>query len=302
MAILLGGIDDYSAIANGMSKSEELLFHSQKFIEGSYGQPYCYRLLMPSILIGYNSLSIGLSIHHFAFIFEVLMLLGCQWAMFRLLRHYVPKMSALMGVLLMNVILGYMLNHIAGMTLVELIDIFNLLVLLVMLITVIEKRFYWLIFALGIGMLNRETPLIILPAIGYFMYKIQWNRRQIILVMMSGVFAFVGLRWFISSTEVPFQLDKMAYNIPFLDMSLTSFVIKSNIRFLLLVGPLLFLAFWKLKELPLFIRLLVYTSIPFIILHYFVGTIMEARLWMPLIVLLLPAVVLNLRSFLDRGC
>jgi hypothetical protein len=280
-------------------KQAGFYFMYEGVLDQSIGIPYVFRILIPYTIDGIHSILPAVAPHHIALALEAILLFACQLFLFRYLSLFVKAVYALLGVILMDVLLGYALNHIPGISVIEVGDLFNLLVFILTLMALQRNQLWLALVVLLVGMLNRETPLILLPAIIYHLWETKAQKQWVTGMVVVTVIPYLALRQFTTSENgLPFLFDKLQFNVPFINMDHFNLVVKSNLQFGFLVFPLLLLGLWKYKSLPPILKYAALTSIPFIILHYFVGTIIESRLWIPLFALLIPAVVYNLQSIL----
>jgi hypothetical protein len=110
-----------------------------------------------------------------------------------------------------------------------------------------------------------------------------------IFAFVTFVIPYFGLRLLINPV-IPnwFTFDKILYNIPFLSTETTGSALIANFHTVVFLGPLFVLTIMHYKKHPQFLRKAVYISPLFILLHYLLGSIIEARLWLPLLVVVLP--------------
>jgi hypothetical protein len=91
-----------------------------------------------------------------------------------------------------------------------------------------------------------------------------------------------------------FTFEGLERNIPFLSKEYTATALVGNLHVIFLLGPLLLAGLYRFNEHPRFLRVAASIAPLFILVHYAVGTIVEARLWMPLFVVLIPLALRNI--------
>jgi hypothetical protein len=89
-------------------------------------------------------------------------------------------------------------------------------------------------------------------------------------------------------------MEGLAHNIPFLSEQTTGKAIVGNLHVIALLGPLLVVSVPRFWDKPKFLWVCAIVVPFFIVAHYAVGTIIEARLWMPLFIILIPLSIINL--------
>ncbi len=259
---------------------------------GKLGGPYVYRILVPYTVRAVHNFVPGVKPMHIDLFFQFLFLFGCQLVMYHYLRLFVSRMMALGGVLLFVVLMGYMLGQMVGLTSIETSDTLNVLVLLLALYFLYKNKLLKLLIVLFIGMFNRETPMVLLPVLLYYEWTHGRPKINLLWITLVVFIPYVALRFWWDGNAVSFE--GITSNIPFLDGAKTVDALKANVYVFVLLAPLLLIAAFRFRELPTLVRFAAALTIPFIVLHYIVGTVIEARLWMPLLVLLVPAVTCNL--------
>jgi hypothetical protein len=150
-------------------------------------------------------------------------------------------------------------------------------------------------------MINRETPFLLLPIIFIYDYLNEKGYLRSVFAVTAVVIPYFSLHLLIQENDPRwFALEGIGRNIPFADNSLTSTAILSIVRLLLLIGPVLFLSIYKFKYQPVFLKI-ISSAVPiFIIVHFIFGTVIEARLWMPVFILLIPLATGTLSDILKN--
>lgn len=273
---------------------DEFYDYQNGVVEKTLPGPFVYRVLIP-YLYKLVTITDKFSLITFDFALKVLLLTACQLAFFQYLRQFFAKLVALAGVLWFDFLISYSLSYIPGPSVIETIDIFNTLVFCIALRFLLQDHLIPLCLLLVVGMLNRETPWILLPTV--FLSEWLGRRRftRVFVVSLALAIPYFGLR-FLIETPIPtwFTTHDLMFNIPFMSAEQSLKAIVANIHLLFLLGPLLIISAIRFREHPMFLQLAAAVVPLFLVIHYIFGSIIERRLWMPLYVLLLPLAVHNL--------
>ena len=294
IAVLLS-ISDRDPIHHKES-SERLEHNFYECLEGvanhTYQGPYVYRILIPISITFINHVVPSVDGLTIDFAFTVIFLWLCQIAFFSYQRLFFKPTESFLGVVLLDVLLGCSLIQMQGPTLIETADILNLLVFILAFILIYLKYFKSFCIILIFGTLNRETTLF-LPLV--FLVVNGINRKslyQTFIALLAVAIPYFALHLLIHppvSSWVTF--DAISLNIPFLDRSKIFRVLSANIHLLILLGPLALIALYKFPNHPKFLKSVSFIVLPFVVLHYIVGAIIEERLWMPMYIILIPLAV-----------
>ena len=264
-------------------------------VEKTLPGPFVYRVLIPYLYKLVTEITDKFSLITFDFALKVLLLTACQLAFFQYLRQFFAKLVALAGVLWFGFLISYSLSYIPGPSVIETIDIFNALVFCMALSLLLKDQLMPFCLLLVVGMMNRETPWILLPTV--FLGEWLGNRRfgRVLVVSLALAIPYFGLR-FLIETPIPtwFTTHDLMFNIPFMSAEQSYKAIVANVHLLFLLGPLLIISAIRFREHPKFLQIAAAVVPLFVIVHYLFGSIIERRLWMPLYVLLLPLAVHNL--------
>ena len=306
-------IKDLDQKNNSADKIEQLFREPQStqfeavspYINGvlnrTYPGPFVYRVLIPLIEKTINDLFISFSLSNIDFFLKIILLVICQLSFYFYLRFFFPLFIALAGVLLLDVYIGFTLSSLIGQTVVETMDLFNLLIFTLGLIFLLKDKFLLLCITLFIGTFNRETTWLFLPIIIVFDF---YSKRKMLRTMFAFVaisIPFFGLRLLINPMSADwFTLKGIVANIPFLDDTTHLKAIVANIKFFIMLGPLLIISLYRFREHPFFLKASSSVTPVFILIHYVFGTIIETRLWMPLFVILIPLLIDSLKRFPDN--
>lgn len=277
---------------------QEFLDYLNGVVQGTLPAPYIYRLMAPftvhylhQILPFVEPLWIDITL-------KFLLLLAIQKLAFEYFQIFVGRNYAFGGVIWLNLLLVFSLNHVIGVSLIETMDLFNLLFILIGLTLLFRQRYVVLLLLLPLTMLNRETPWILLP----LMVLVDWHQARVIrwrwvATLITLAVPYLALRMLLPAAGGAWMTFKVIpFNIPFLYLQHTPEALLSNLKLLLLVGPLGFLAWCDKNNHPPFLKAAGWVGILFIVVHYGVGIIREWRLWMPLFVLWLPLALRSLEA------
>ena len=259
--------------------------------------PFAYRVLMPytvdaiaRLLPVFNRVTVD-------FTLKIALLFLCQVSFFSYMRTFFSLFESITGVLWLDLLLGFSLSSIQGPSVIETADVFNLAIFIMSLIAIHGDSPAVLVSLLFIGTLNRETTWFILPiVILNDAVEKKGTYRSLIACAAISV-PYFGLRLVIPSSSTDwFITEGVVRNIPFLSKEYTNAALSANAHVLILLAPLVLLALRRFNDHPLFLRVAASITPLFIIVHYIVGWVIEARLWMPLFALLLPLAIDTLRT------
>lgn len=249
--------------------------------------PYAYRILVPYAVYGIASV-VPVSPIDIDFVLKFFLLLFCQIIFHSFLRSYLGEWESFAGVLLLDLLLLFSLSYIHGPSVLETGDIANALVFISILLLLHQNKFVLLCAVAALGMLNRETPIALVPVVflqDRFAHR-GWHRSAILLLILGAVYLVPRLL-IESPSSNWFLFEGIPWNIPFVAENFAKPLV-ANVRLLVLLGPLLLLAFSRFQEQPVFFKHAAILVPIFLLVHYVLATIIEARLWMPLFVVLIP--------------
>jgi len=189
-----------------------------------------------------------------------------------------------------------MMAYFKGPSIIESIDILNFLMMTIALTAIYTGEFRSLILIMIIGLLNKETPLILLPVM--FIYEWLQHKRlnHFFWILLISAITFLIPRVFISSWDGSkwLDLEELSNNLSFFSGAQSSEIIMGTIRFGILIIPFVVIGLYKFNEHPLFLKIAASVIPLLIMIHYVVGKVEQWRLWMPLFPLLIPLAVNNL--------
>jgi hypothetical protein len=269
-------------------------------VDGSLPGPYAYRFLVPRIIWVLHIAVPSASELTIDFVSKLLILWAIQILFFHYAGRYLDFPGALGAVLWLDVLTGFSLAYVQGPSTAETMDLFNLLVCLLFLLWVEKGTLLKLGVLVGLGILNRETPLLLLPLI---LILDVWNKRGLTrttVLGIIGVTTYMVVRMLITPAAGGWvTTEGLPYNLPGADSATTERALVGFIHVVILIGPLLGLASMRFKEKPILLRSAILVAPIFILVHYVVGTAIESRLWFPLYIFLIPPALLTLRALTE---
>jgi hypothetical protein len=178
-------------------------------------------------------------------------------------------------------------------------DIFNVLIFVIAIFSLRQNKSFALYLSLVIGALNRETVWFIAPVVLIHDVIARKGYLRFIVAFFCIATPFIVLHLLIHSVDGSwFNLYGLPLNVPFLSSNLLMRVLVSNFHVMIFVGPLIALSAYRFKEQPLFLKIIASITPLFIVIHYVFGTVIESRLWLPLVVFLIPLASMNLSKLL----
>lgn len=217
------------------------------------------------------------------FYLRMLFLFFCALALDGYLRRWLDPVATVLGV----VVLFALMPAVYWRGYHKLYDFTNLLVFIAGYWLIRERRDGWLAALLAVGMLNRETPVMLVVV--YFLVRWgQMPRRRLLLrtaalgLLSMGI--YVGLR-LAYGYERWYHWDELWENP--VDP-------RTYIHLLLFFGPFWVLAFLDWKRKPRFLRRAMLMAPVFFAIHFVVGYVREVRLFLPLLPLFIPLGLLSL--------
>lgn len=263
--------------------------------------PSVYRVLVPYLILALQ-LTTPLNPITIDLILKIALLVACQLVFFEYLSSFIARPASLTGVLLLDCAIAFALAYIMGPSTVETSALLDVVVFTLALMAISTNRFLILCVVLGIGMLNRETPFLLLPIL--FLNDRSGNRGWLrsAVVLLVVALPYFGLRLFIETSGEPIWVTfyGIKYNVPFVSSQYLSSAIAANVHVGLMLAPLIIIGLYRFREHPFFLRIASYVAPLYIVFMYTFGTIIEARLWLPLLVLLIPLAVDSLQMLLSR--
>ena len=276
--------------------SSDFTRHFDGVINGTIGGPYAYRVLVPWTTFAIHRVVPSVSNIDIDAALKTLVLFILQAAFFWSLRRYFQPWIALAGVLLLDVLIGYSLSYVLGPASGETTDLLNLLVFVLGLEFMLEPRTPALLILFVVGMLNRETPLLLVPLV----FAVDRSERRGItrscILLFASVAVYVGLRMALRVEGGSwFTMEGVAANIPGMATGMEGRALMSLLHVAVLLGPLFFMSAMGFMQKPLIFRGSIILAGVMVVIHFAVGTVIESRLWMPVFALLIPPSLETLR-------
>lgn len=276
-------------------------YYLKKAVHQELPGPHAYRVLVPYAVAGIGAAT-GVAALTVDFLLKVLVIFALQTVFFRHLGAFFDPLTSLCGVALLDVYVAAGLSYPVGPTVIETGDLFNVLVFAVAL-NALLRGWDWVLFAaLFVGSLNRETTWLLLPAV--YLADAPWGRRlrNSLLATLMVALPYLAVRLMVQSPSPDWWLMRdVGANIPFIAGEQTLSAVVANLRFAVIFGPLFVLAFHRFREKQAFHRLAAAIVPLYILVHYLFGKIIEVRLWVPLLVVLIPPALDTLRQMLGAA-
>jgi len=271
-------------------------------LDGSLPGPYAYRILTPFLIRALHGVIPSVTPLTIDAGLKFALLWGIQMAFLALLGASSRPFPAFAGVLWLDVLTGVSLTYVQGPSVAETMDLMNLLLMAIGLIAITRGKTVGPALILSVGLLNRETPLFLLPVVLFLDIRQKKGWVRFASLAAIAIATSVALRAFVEPTSGAwFTFEGLPYNLPLgLSESEPQAAI-ALVHVALLLGPLLALALLRLREKPLLAQACVLTALLFIIVHFAVGRIIESRLWFPAYLFLLPAALLTLERLWHPG-
>jgi hypothetical protein len=275
--------------------------HYDSVLDGSIGSPYAYRLLVPWITAFAHRLFPSVTEIDIDAVLKVLILFCVQITFFWTQRRFYAPWIALAGVFWMDVLIGYSLAYVLGPASGETTDLLNLLVFVLALDLMLDGKTAALALLFVVGMLNRETPLLLLPLIYALDRSARRRAARSVIVTLASVAVYVGLRLAVQTTGGKwFTMQGLGSNIPGYEPGMGGRALQSALHVLVLLVPLFGLAVAGFNRKQILFRGSIVLAGILVIVHFVVATVIESRLWMPVFALLIPPSLLTLQGIFNR--
>lgn len=268
-------------------------------INNSMEAPYPYRFLTPYIIkilsntFHFSPIKITFFVN-IIFIFSVLTLFT------KYARYTLSPFIAFLATFMIAFYIIIIQSQFIGITIVESQDILNAIFFLLLLL--LAKNEKWFFFGLVsiISIMNRETPLILL--VPFSLYLVSKRKiKPLIFINTVALLTYFSIRFFMQVNQGNYpDFTNLRTNFPGINMTYFFVAIKNNILLFSMIGPLIIFAFYNFKKETIYDRLLILVIIPFLIIHYIMGSILEIRLFFPLIVVILPFTIKNLKLIFEK--
>lgn len=286
---------ELETVSHDVLISERFVYYWQGVVFRFFPGPYVYRVLVPYLVWGINRLT-SADLIVIDLVLKTLLIFVSQFTLFGYLSNFFSKLPSLLGVFIFDAVLGFLLAFIKGPSIIETIDLLNFAILTIGLFAIYKKNLLLLGAVLTLGLLNRETPLILLPI--YFLYERIQNRRigPVLLMTFIAVATYFLPRLLIPVSGEAAWLgpNELLSNLPLLGNGSAREALVANLRLAILITPLLFIGLHRFKEQPKFLKIAAYMIPVLVAIHYVTGRIIETRLWMPVFPLLIPLCIHNI--------
>lgn len=265
-------------------------------LQGDELGPYVYRILVPQLLAALHAVT-GLAPLTLDLVLKLAALTSLQALAYAYLRAFFGATEALCGVLWLDAVSGYCLSFIPGPHITETSDILAACSMVACLLALHAGRHRVLLGLLLVSVCNRETCMLLLPAV----FAHEWPRaggvRRSLQATLAVLIPYLGLRLWIGRR--PWFAWTVATNIPGLASSSWKAVV-ANVHVLLLLGPLLALGALGFARQSSFVRKSALIVPGYLLVHYLFGRVIENRLWLPLVPVLLPLAIGGLVQLRER--
>lgn len=255
-----------------------------RIIAGNFYAPDQYRILTYALAEGLVRL--GLPIHSAHEVWRVIFTSLSLIVFYRFARGWFPPMLSLLGMFMLAAAIP--LTYVYYMMQVS--DPLNMLIFFLAFWAIREQRDRWLVPLVGLGILNRETPLVI-PV---FYAAVRWGqpwRRWLPIAAITAIIAitiYAGIRLAYGPKLVCCGGGPVEHLI----VNLTDW------RAYLDSAAVLNIALWGgwlgWRRRPEFLRRTTLLVPLFVVPHLMFGTVREARYYLPVLGLLIPMVLFYL--------
>ena len=257
-------------------------------IAGTYVAPVQYRILTYALAEGL--VRIGLPIHSAHEVWRVIFTALSLFVLYRFLRGWFSPLPSLLGMFMLAAIIPLTyVYYMMGVT-----DPLNMLVFFLAFWAIREGRDVWLIPLVAVGMLNRESPILI----PLFYVAVRWGEPfgQWLTVFVGASAAAVGVFLGLHLVYRPVCCDYSVLEA--IVVNLTDWRAYLDAIVVFNIGLWGTWIGWRRR--PEFLRR-VSLMVPVFILPYLLqGTVRESRYWLPLLGIVIPMVLLYLIELL-RG-
>lgn len=260
--------------------------------------PYPYRFLMP-YCIDVLSKIFHQSPINIAFCLNIVCLIVVLHLFAKYARTFLPAFLAFLTTLLLAFFITIVQTQIMGIIIIETQDIVNAVFLIVLLLLAYHEKWWLFGLVLAFSVLNRETNLILLAPYSWLLFK-KNKFKPLLFINVISIAVYIGIRIMIPVDQGDYpNFANLKTNFPGLDMAFFWKALEHNLHLFCMIFPVLLLAFWNFKSQNNQVKALLFITLPYLIIHYIMGTIIELRLFLPLIIVLLPITVNNLKTLFE---
>ena len=253
-------------------------------IAGVMTSPVQYRVLTYALAQGLMDL--GLPIHSAHEVWRVIFTTLSLFVLYKFLRGWFSPFTSLLGMFMLAAAIP--LTYVYYM--MQVTDPLNMLVFFLAFWAMRERRDVWLIPLVAIGMLNRESPILI----PLFYLAVRWGepvREWIPILVATSVVAigvYFGLRVVLGSRPPCCSTD-LVHNLL---VNLTDW--RAYVDVLGVLNIALWGSWIGWRQRPEFLRRLSLVVPVFIVPYLLEGTIRESRYYLPILGILIPMVLFYL--------
>ena len=249
-----------------------------RVIAGAFYSPDQYRIL--TYLLAEGLVRLGLPIHSAHEVWRVVFTALSLFVFYRFARGWFPPLVALMGMFMLAAAIP--LTYVYYM--MQVTDPLNMLVFFLAFWAMREQRDRWLVPLVGIGMLNRESPLLI----PLFYAAVRWGRpwrRWLPMLGLTGALAiaiYLGLRLFYGPKPPCCSTDPLEHLL----VNLTDW--RGYVDALGVLNIALWGGWLGWRRRPEFLRRTALMVPVFLVPYVLYGTVREARYYLPVLAILIP--------------
>lgn len=211
------------------------------------------------------------------------------FVLYRYLENWLKPVTALLGIFIMAAVLPATYLFYA----MQPADPLNMLVFFLAILILLKKRDIWFLPLVIIGMLNRETA-IILPLIFLFVRfgiaPVRYWLTKFFTYSFVSLSIYIGLR-IIFGIKAPYAPTSLLH---YWWTNLTDW--QTWLQLIGFFGFFLLFAFQKWREKPEFLRRMALILPIFFLIHFTVGYMREVRYFIPLLPIILPFALMNLEK------
>jgi hypothetical protein len=247
-----------------------------RVMAGTYVSPIQYRILTYALAEGLVRL--GLPIHSAHEIWRVIFTALSLFVLYKFLRGWFSPMLSLLGMFILAAIIPLTyVYYMMGVT-----DPLNMLVFFLAFWAMRERRDVWLIPLVAIGMLNRESPILI----PLFYVAVRWGEpfRQWLPIFLGTSVAAVGI----------YVLLRLVYRPVCCDYGVVEALLVNLADWRAYLGAIVVfnIGLWGTwigwRRRPEFLRRLSLMVPVFILPYLLQGTVRESRYYLPLLAIVIP--------------
>jgi len=277
---------------NSMNPDNAVLDTHRSYIDKTINFPFRYRVLVP-FTIEYARMITGFPIKLLYDAFTFIFLWLSLALFFFFLKKYLSDTESLLGVLLLNSL------YFASYTLFQPCDIIVLFISIASSLIIVNKlddmRYNLLLFAmLFIGTFNKETTFFI--ALTYAIFKAEsYLKTKKSSELILAVASFM-------SCIIPYLLLRVIFGLGggysgYIFMLFINFTQPFNIiSAIAFFGVILFLAAKDFNAKPKDLRFMFASGMFYLVVNLFIGLYGELRLFIPVMVFLIPMFLLQIRT------